>query len=71
MLTINDKIYLLLSYRPKGFNSFKNFVERRYKYPYHVLSNNNLSEAISAYCQMENLCENCLDKPLCECKRNI
>jgi hypothetical protein len=67
MLNLNDKLALLLDYCPNSFGNFQQFVEKKYKYPYHVLSNNNIQEAITEYCLANDLCEDCLDKKYCEC----
>jgi hypothetical protein len=69
MLTLNDKIKLLLDYMPKDKWNFKCFVERKFNYPYFVLSSNNLQQAVTEYCNSNDLCEKCLDKNYCECKQ--
>ena len=68
MLTLKEKLYLLLTYTQDKKHSFRYFVEYTFKYPYYVLNDNNLREAITLYCDKYELCENCLNKDYCNCK---
>lgn len=65
MLNLNDKLSILT--KEEGKFSFKQYVLNTYKHHFHVLSDTTLNEAISNYCELNGLCEKCLDKKLCTC----